>query len=523
MATFYKYQERDIDSQVNWADIGLGMSDMITDQVATRKAKKEAYDDEVRAFNQYLDEHPTGDDENLASWTSAYSSDMQKKMLENQRAFKNGMISERDNVTFTQNVKDGTKTIFDLSTEYQAEYKDKMLRINSTDLLNKSQELESFLMEQPESYDNYKTSKPIIDPKTGLVLLSMKKKDGTYETVSAANLRNRMKVKVDYFDSNGATTKIETEGLGEEVISNYAEAKNALSTGVITEESFKLLKDGFETALREQVSSYLVAPTNVSSVLTNDILYEDILDKDGKVTGRKPVNYSFTYDKAEAAADPYKILLVVKGGGSGVPTPDFSTANGEKQQEVVLGYMTRQTIEKVDRKVSQQVIGALGYKPVTPPNPYYTQRSDQRQDVDNSIKTWAENFTNMMYGTDESTANNGTQYTSGGFGASGGVGTTKVGTKLYQRDAAGNLKTFDFSGPNNRAALIGVVQANGVPIQYQDKTVDMLIKLQAGRTPNAYNTAADAKNANVVTPTDQYNTGAGSLLPSFVKDAMKKK
>jgi len=360
--TFYKYQERDIDSQVNWADIGLGMSDMITDQVATRKAKKEAYDDEVRAFNQYLDEHPTGDDENLASWTSAYSSDMQKKMLDNQRAFKNGVISERDNVTFMQNVKDGTSTVFDLSTEYQAEYKVKMERMNSTDPLTMSQELEPFLMEQAGSYDNYKTSKPIIDPKTGLVLMSMKKKDGTYETVSAANLRNRMKVKVNYFDSNGTTTKIESE-LGDEIIGDYKAAKNRLSTGTVTDTQDKAIKDGFEKALREQVSSYLVAPTNVSSVLTNNILFEDIIDKDGKVTGRKPVDYSFTYDKAEAAADPYKILLVVQGGGSGVPTPDFSTANGEKQREVVLGYMTRQTIEKIDRKVGKEVISALGDAP----------------------------------------------------------------------------------------------------------------------------------------------------------------
>ena len=519
MATFYKYQERDIDSQVNWADIGLGMSDMITDQVATRKAKKEAYDDEVRAINNYLDESPDGDDANLASWTSAYSSDMQKKMLENQRAFKNGLISERDNVTFTQNVKDGTKIIFDLSTEYQAEYKDKMLRINSTDLSNKSQELESFLMEQAESYDNYKTSKPIIDPKTGLVLMSIKNKDGKYETVSAANLRNRMKVKVDYFDSNGATTKIETEGLGEEVISNYKAAKDALSTGVITEESFKLLKDGFETALREQVSSYLVAPTNVSSVLTNDILYEDILDKDGKVTGRKPVNYSFTYDKAEAAADPYKVLLVVQGGGSGVPTPDFSTANGEKQREVVLGYMTRQTIEKVDRKVSQQVIGALGYKPVTPPNPYFTQRSDDQKAVESSLKTWAENAVNMIYGTDQETVNNATQYISSGFGSSGGVGTEKVGNKIQVIDAKGDLKTFTMDG--SRASLISYVAANGIPVANQDKMVKYLEQFAAGRTPNTFNSKATVRNANV-TPTDQYNSkGAGSLLPSYVQKALK--
>ena len=98
MATFYKYQERDVDSQVNWADVGSGLSNLVTDQLATRKAKKEAYDDQVRAFNQYLDEHPVGDNENMTEWTASYASQMQQQMLANQRAFKNGQISERDNV-----------------------------------------------------------------------------------------------------------------------------------------------------------------------------------------------------------------------------------------------------------------------------------------------------------------------------------------------------------------------------------------------------------------------------------------
>jgi len=368
--TFYKYQERDIDSQVNWADIGLGMSDMITDQVAVRKAKKEAYDDEVRAFNQYLDEHPTGDDDNLTTWTSAYSSDMQKKMLDNQRAFKNGMISERDNVIFMQNVKNGTSTIFDLATEYQAEYKVKMERMNSTDPLNKSQEAESWLMEQAGSYDNYKTSKPIIDPKTGLVLMSMKKADGTYETVSAANLSNRIKAKYDYFDSDGVATKIE-EGLGDEIVGDYAAAKSRLKTGTVTDTQDKAIKEGFDNALKKRIGSELVNPTSVSSILTNNILF----DAQGNT-----VDYSFTYDKAEAAADPFKILMVVKGGGDGMPIPDFTTENGKKQREAALEYMTVQTIEKIDRKVGKQVIAALGdAPPVQRPSDWSLANAEQKK------------------------------------------------------------------------------------------------------------------------------------------------
>ena len=491
--TFYKYQERDIDSQVNWADIGLGMSDMITDQVATRKAKKEAYDDEVRAFNQYLDEHPTGDDDNLTTWTSAYSSDMQKKMLENQRAFKNGMISERDNVIFMQNVKNGTSTIFNLATEYQAEYKDKMARMNSTDPLNKSQEAETWLISQAESYDNYKTSKPIIDPKTGLVLMSMKKADGTYETVSAANLSNRIKARYDYFDSDGAATKIEA-GLGEEIISNYEAAKNRLSTGVITEEEFKPLKAGFDNALKKRIGSELVNPTSVSSILTNNILF----DAQGN-----SVDYSFTYDKAEAAADPFKILMVVKGGGDGMPMPDFTTANGKKQQEAALEYMTVQTIEKIDRKVSKQVISALGDKPQAPPPDFrFTERADAKKQTEAALRTYAQNFVNMAFGADQTTVDNAANYMGGGFGNTGLVTIKKDGKKIVITDVNGDAKTFRMDG--SPAAARSVVQAAKVPVEYQDKMVKIIIEEQAGRLPNDLNTEVKSVNA-VVTPTYQYN------------------
>jgi hypothetical protein len=43
--------------------------------------------------------------------------------------------------------------------------------------------------------------------------------------------------------------------------------------------------------------------------------------------------------------------------------PDFTTENGKKQREAAQEYMTVQTIEKIDRKVSKQIVGALGDAP----------------------------------------------------------------------------------------------------------------------------------------------------------------
>jgi hypothetical protein len=381
MATFYKYQERDLDSQVNYADIGLGISNLVTDQLATRKAKKEAYDDQVRAFNQYLDEQPKGDDVNMTEWTASYASQMQQQMLANQRAFKNGQISERDNVVFMQNVQNGTKTMFDLSADYQAEYADKMARMKSNDPANKSQYLESFLAQSVEGYGNFKNAKPIIDPKTGLVLMSIKQKDGTYQTVSAANLQTRIKAKYDYFDTDATATSVEA-GIGEEITSTLI-AANRSRGGQITAVQDKEIKDGFKDALTAQLNSYLVdQPLNVSSILTNTLK--------GK--------YDYTFSREEAEKDPTKILLTTVPGGNGTPIPDFSTENGKQQQKDALDYMYQQVIQKIDRKVEQQEIGKYQDAPQQQEWQYLASRGGREEKE--YTKTMTNNLAKLYGGTE---------------------------------------------------------------------------------------------------------------------------
>jgi hypothetical protein len=482
MATFYKYKERDIDSQVNWADIGLGMSDMITDQLAVRKEKKEAYDDQVRAFNQYLDEHPTGQDKNLTEWTAAYSSDMQKKILDNQRAFKNGMISERDNVTFMQNVKNGTSTIFNLATEFQGEYKVKMDRISSTDPLTRSQPIEPWLMEQVDGYSNYKTSNPIIDPKTGLVLMSMKRKDGTYETASAANLSNRIKAQYNYFDSDAAATKIE-EGFGEDIRSTYVKAKNRLDTGTVLDVQDKRAHDDFLNSLNMSVSAALATPLATSSILTADILFEEVRDKDGNVISYNPVKYTATFSKEEADADPYKILMVTTPGGDGTPMPDFSSENGKKQVEKAKTWLVNKTLSKIDYKEGSEVIAALG---APAPNPAFAQMAGQKAAEEAALKTYAENFSNLVFGQSQQMVDNAGQALGQGFGSTGAISIDKQGTAIAIIDATGTKRWFALDGgPQPIKAALG---AAGVPITNQDRVLELIMQNKGGRGNSPFST-----------------------------------
>lgn len=477
MATFYKYQERDLDSQVNYADIGLGISNLVTDQLATRKAKKEAYDDQVRAFNQYLDEHPVGDDVNMTEFTADYSSQMQQQMLANQRAFKNGQISERDNVIFMQNVQNGTKTMFDLSTDYQAEYATKMERLKSTDPKNKSQLIETWLMQDAEGYGNFKNAKPIIDPKTGLVLMSVKQKDGTYQTSSAANLQTRIKAKYDYFDTDAAATDVEN-GIGQEITSTLI-AANRSRGGKITAVEDKELKDGFKDTLVLQLESYLESDLATSSILTNT------LNK----------GYTPTFSKEEAAKDPTKILMVTTPGGNGTPMPDFSTENGKKQKKEALDYMYKQVIQKIDRKVEQDYIGKE--------SDYQRLASDGGGGDEAKAEAAAKNFAKNMYtfyhSTNPAEVKTASNYlvSQGARDEDGNLIQPSLGKNQYgSYTAKQNLPGT--SGLKQAEALVGVLGQNPA---YSEKIMKYYLDLGGDKDISAIKTRSGGatKKANAAT------------------------
>ena len=459
MATFYKYQERDVDSQVNWADVGSGLSNLVTDQLATRKAKKEAYDDQVRAFNQYLDEHPVGDNQNMTEWTASYASQMQQQMLANQRAFKNGQISERDNVVFIQNVQNGTKTMFDLSTEYQAEFAKKMERLNSTDPKNKSQELELWVAENNESWSNFKNTKPIIDPRTGLVLLSKKNEKGEYENVSAADLSTRIKQDVNYFDVDAATTQMQAD-FGENVISGFRSVAQRAKKGELLSVNDKRTKDEFEKSLDVMVQSQSDT-YNISSILTNSI---------------SSTNYEYTTNAEEASKDKNKILLVQRNGQF---VPDFSTTNGKEQQKVAQDFMKQQFLGKIDYVEQSQTVTEIGdAQKFAPQQRQQYQKSGydyQQQNMEAGARNFAENMYTFYHSTDPNEVQTASNYlvSQAGEDFVGGLGKNEYGTFTRGKNLPGT------SGEKQGRALVGVL---GQDPAYSETIMKYYLDLGGGST-----------------------------------------
>ena len=126
--TFYKYAERDADSQINWAEVGKGLSDMLAETNRVREEKKDALDAAQRETMNYLAETPNGEDATARKTVLEYSDQASNRMRIANQLLKSGQMSPKDYITFRQNLTDNTNLLFNANKGYQEEYARKMQR-----------------------------------------------------------------------------------------------------------------------------------------------------------------------------------------------------------------------------------------------------------------------------------------------------------------------------------------------------------------------------------------------------------
>jgi hypothetical protein len=126
--TYYKYAERDADSQINWAEVGKGLSDMLAETNRVREEKKDALDAAQRETMKYLAETPNGEDATARTAALEYANQAANRMRIAENLMKSGQMSVKDYTIFRQKLTDGTNLLFNANKAYQEEYARKMQR-----------------------------------------------------------------------------------------------------------------------------------------------------------------------------------------------------------------------------------------------------------------------------------------------------------------------------------------------------------------------------------------------------------
>lgn len=436
MATYYNYVERTADSQINWAEVGKNMTDMLQQESKVREQKKAAIDAASREFGQTLANPPQGEHKGANQWALEYGDNASQFMLMQDRLLKSGNMKLKDYTVARQNLLDGTDRAFNLTKDYQAVFADKMERYKT----GKSQDLEQWLMAQAEGYSDFNKSQLYINPTDGTVSVAMKEKkviDGKEvyamnsnpnEFTSINTLRNQITGKFDRFDTNAVTDAF-AKGLGDEMKATQTKLAKIGKTGEIVtiaditsrtdiDPETKKIMFKFIDAENQMIDAALANPYNRLSVLTNSKKFAP----NGK-------QYSFTYNEDEAKANPDKVLLKLDPS-SGQATPQFS----EEQKKVSQDFMRNEARAKYDYKEDLKVTA-----PLEEPRARTAPEIDAKE-RELAAKNFADNLATALTGTDPVAIGNAIKY----LEATSKAKVTRTATGISVTDESGKSIPFNF-------------------------------------------------------------------------------
>jgi hypothetical protein len=376
MATYYKYAERNADSQVNWAEVGKGISDMLKQEVEIRDKKKADIDKATREFQNVLQNAPQGQYQDANKFTNDYAHSMMEQQMIDNRLLKSGQMKLQDYTYRRQNYVDGTNTLFELQKLYQDNYKVKMEGIQS----GKLQALTGANMASIEGFADFSKSKAIIDPSTGVVNVGIMRPNPdtgvmelTQDVAPVNVLKGKILADIPTWDADAAINN---------TVKNMGEIKNTLFAAASTTEqgrvtelmgltqnqastdpAVKAVVDNANKAIDQQINSYFANPYNITSVLTEN-------------TG-KYAQDSFTYDKEEADKNKSKILIKINPS-TGLPTIDTNGANYNTQLREAKDWVRVQLLSRLD---NEKDIKTTGYQPYGP-QPQQWQYEAGKEDKD---------------------------------------------------------------------------------------------------------------------------------------------
>ena len=347
MATAYKYVERQAEDNINWSQVGKEFSDMLGNEANRREEKKAEIDKGTRDYLNTLEDVQLGESDELNTTLLNFAADLKETKLLQTTLLKSGQLKPREFNVMSQNLTDGTKQALDVFNVYSEEFSKKMA-MNDPALPygEQASDLQNFLMESVEGFNNFTDTAFVADPRTGVVALAKLIDDpdnpngpripdpNPNKLVSANNLTNRMRGTYRKYDvvtktkeysgtlgkaiiqeitskggstSKGSVTKLTTAMAQPGGIADMTpEAKTELATslGIKVEDLEPLTK--YQETQNKWIASQLDESVESTAAMSVLIDYVDV----NPATG---VDYYPTFDADAAAGDPNAVLVIQKG------------------------------------------------------------------------------------------------------------------------------------------------------------------------------------------------------------------
>ena len=238
MATAYKYVERQVDDQINWAEVTSNLTNTLKEEGRVRQEKKTAIDDASREYAKILNNVPVGENTELNKFALNAASDLQQQMLMQTTLLKSGQLDPRQYTIMRQNLTDGTDQAFSLFQNYNAEYEKKMAMMDPNLPPNeRASAMQTWQMSELEGFGNFKNSKLVINPNSGLMSMAKMVPDPNF-TGDPANapmvpdMNNLQSVQALENRLKGTVTQYDVMGAADTYLDSLGEDKRAVITGL---------------------------------------------------------------------------------------------------------------------------------------------------------------------------------------------------------------------------------------------------------------------------------------------------
>ena len=506
MATYYNYVERTADSQINWAEVGKNMTDMLQQETKVREQKKAAIDAASRQFGQVLANSPQGEHVGAREAALKFGDNASQYMLMQDRLLKSGNLNLKDYTINRQNLLDGTDNAFNALKDFQEVYAKKMERARTS----KSSLYEVRKMEQAEGFGDFSKIGFYINPTNGVVNVAKKTKkniDGNEvyamdetpgEFASINYVKGLIKGEWDKFDSNAVTDTF-AKGLGDEMKSIQSTVATLSRTGEIKtisditsrtdiDPETKKVMFKFIDAENQMIDGALANPFNRASVLTDN----NVSAPNGKL-------YDITTDPEKAKANPNLILEVIDPA-TGMGTLKFTP----EQIKISQDFMRNQARAKYDYKEEVRATPQLELRERRAPTPPEIDAVKKKEEA----KIFGENLATALVGKNPEDITNSVKYLA-----------NKAG-KIFNRTADGffisNLdgsKPTTFSFTTSPAKLTkSLISAFGSDLP--EGTITEVANKLIGSNPIERKTLATGFDVvpKKVNPVDEYNQQVDAVV-----------
>ena len=403
MGTFYGYAERDAGSYVDWSQIGKDITDMLQEEVVRRETLKKELEDASTAYGETLANAPTGMHKGATDFITNFAGDATSARLMQDRLLKSGQLKVKDYLLQRENLKQGTKGVFDVAKKFQEEFGRKAERMSKEE----SMKLEQTLFKMTEGFANFNNSgvyinptnfqvsiakKEMVEEKPGEYIYKMGEKPQDFFTINELN--NFVSLDLNRFDVESKMDDIAKRfGVREQTIQYLDKATDQYKTISIADATSEVvyknlspdqqrLVDSYKEAERREIANILANKYNASSVLTDYV---------GNATNGKP--YDFTFDP-EVAKNNEEMILLEKDPASGIPAVKLT----KKQEEHIGSAISTGIKQRLDQKYLE---AGVQVKRPTPPRTYDPKDRRERAGAKKEITSYSVWLKELLEGDPE--------------------------------------------------------------------------------------------------------------------------